>query len=131
MDNDFRRERGASRQRIILPGTSAGSIEGISAACAHDSDVTAFHETSTEVAVGWQAVLDSWKADVVSARGSSPARRLLSFLRRRPPIEDGPMAARAPGVRCSSAPAQSARSSAWIATVAEENGQAVVRASSV
>ena len=84
MDNDFRRERGASRERIILPGTSAGSIEGISAACAHDSDVTAFHETSTEVAVGWQAVLDSWKADVVSARGSSPARRLLSFLRRRP-----------------------------------------------
>jgi len=41
---------------------SAGSIEGISAACAHDSDVTALHETSTEVAVGWQAVLDSWKA---------------------------------------------------------------------
>jgi SnoaL-like domain len=41
---------------------SAGSIEGISAACAHDSDVTALHETSTEVAVGWGAVLDSWKA---------------------------------------------------------------------
>src|SRR6516164_801327 len=41
---------------------SAGSIEGISAACAHDSDVTALHETSTEVAVGWQAVLASWKA---------------------------------------------------------------------
>jgi ketosteroid isomerase-like protein len=41
---------------------SAGSIEGISAACAHDADVTALHETSTEVAVGWQAVLDSWKA---------------------------------------------------------------------
>ena len=41
---------------------SAGSIEGISAACAHDTDVTALHETSTEVAVGWQAVLDSWKA---------------------------------------------------------------------
>ena len=81
---NFRRERGASRQRIILPGTSAGSIEGISAACAHDSDVTAFHETSTEVAVGWQTVLDSWKADVVCARGSSPARRLLSFLKRRP-----------------------------------------------
>ena len=36
---------------------SAGSIEGISAACAHDPDVTALHETSTEV-----AVLDSWKA---------------------------------------------------------------------
>ena len=41
---------------------SAGSIEGISAACAHDPDVTALHETSTEVAVGWKAVLDSWKA---------------------------------------------------------------------
>ena len=41
---------------------SAGSIDGISAACAHDPDVTALHETSTEVAVGWQAVLDSWKA---------------------------------------------------------------------
>ena len=41
---------------------SAGSIEGISAACAHDPDVTALHETSPEVAVGWQAVLDSWKA---------------------------------------------------------------------
>jgi ketosteroid isomerase-like protein len=41
---------------------SAGSIEGISAACAHDPDVTALHETSTEVAVGWPAVLDTWKA---------------------------------------------------------------------
>src|SRR5207245_1859400 len=41
---------------------SAGSIEGISAACAQDPDVTALHETSAEVAVGWQAVLDSWKA---------------------------------------------------------------------
>jgi ketosteroid isomerase-like protein len=41
---------------------SAGSIEGLSAACAHDSDVTALHETSTKVAVGWQEVLDSWKA---------------------------------------------------------------------
>jgi ketosteroid isomerase-like protein len=41
---------------------SAGSIEGISAACAHDADVTALHETSVEVAVGWPAVLDSWKA---------------------------------------------------------------------
>jgi hypothetical protein len=39
---------------------SAGSIEGLSAACAHDPDVTALHETST--AVGWQEVLDSWKA---------------------------------------------------------------------
>jgi ketosteroid isomerase-like protein len=41
---------------------SAGSIEGLSAACAHDPDVTALHETSTEVAVGWHAVLESWKA---------------------------------------------------------------------
>jgi hypothetical protein len=41
---------------------SAGSIEGISAACAHDSDVTALHETSTEVAVGWEAVLASWRS---------------------------------------------------------------------
>ena len=41
---------------------AAGSIEGISAACAHDPDVTALYETSTKVAVGWQEVLDSWKA---------------------------------------------------------------------
>jgi ketosteroid isomerase-like protein len=41
---------------------SAGSIEGISAACAHDADVTALHENSKEVAVGWQEVLDTWKA---------------------------------------------------------------------
>ena len=41
---------------------SAGSIEGISAACAHDDDVTALHENSKRVAVGWQAVLDTWKA---------------------------------------------------------------------
>ena len=41
---------------------SAGSIEGISAACAHDDDVTALHEASKEVAIGWQAVLDTWKA---------------------------------------------------------------------
>src|SRR5277367_6000095 len=41
---------------------SAGSIERISAACAHDPDVTALHETSKEVAVGWPAVFDSWKA---------------------------------------------------------------------
>jgi ketosteroid isomerase-like protein len=47
---------------IFYEALSAGSIEGISAVCAHDSDVTALHETSTEVAVGWRAVLDSWKA---------------------------------------------------------------------
>lgn len=40
---------------------SAGSIEGISAACAQDADVTALHETSKEVAVGWPDVLESWK----------------------------------------------------------------------
>jgi ketosteroid isomerase-like protein len=48
--------------RKFYEGLSAGSIERISAACAHDSDVTALHEASKEVAVGWQAVLDSWKA---------------------------------------------------------------------
>jgi ketosteroid isomerase-like protein len=40
---------------------SAGSIEGISAACAQDDDVTALHEASKTVAVGWPAVLASWK----------------------------------------------------------------------
>jgi hypothetical protein len=30
---------------------SAGSIEGISAGCAHDEGVTALHENSREVAV--------------------------------------------------------------------------------
>jgi ketosteroid isomerase-like protein len=41
---------------------SAGSIEGISAACAQDENVTVLHETSKEVAVGWAAVLETWKA---------------------------------------------------------------------
>ena len=41
---------------------SAGSIEGIAAACAQYDHVTALHENSKAVAVGWQAVLDSWKA---------------------------------------------------------------------
>ena len=41
---------------------AAGSIDGISAACAHDDDVTALHEASKEVAIGWPAVLDTWKA---------------------------------------------------------------------
>jgi ketosteroid isomerase-like protein len=41
---------------------SGGSIEGISAAYAHDADVTSLHEDSKEVAVGWQAVLASWEA---------------------------------------------------------------------
>jgi len=40
---------------------SAGSIEGISAACAQDADVTVLHETSKHVAVGWPAVLETWK----------------------------------------------------------------------
>ena len=40
---------------------SAGSIEGISAACAQDEDVTVLHEASKEVAVGWTAVLQTWK----------------------------------------------------------------------
>ena len=47
---------------IFYKALSAGSIEGISAACAHDDDVTALHENSKRVAVGWQAVLDTWKA---------------------------------------------------------------------
>ena len=38
------------------------SIEDISAAYAHDTGVTVLHEDSKEVAVGWQAVLASWKA---------------------------------------------------------------------
>jgi ketosteroid isomerase-like protein len=41
---------------------SAGSIEDISAACAQDDDVTVLHEASKEVAVGWPAVLETWKA---------------------------------------------------------------------
>ena len=32
---------------VFYQALSAGSIEGISASCAHDSDVTALHETST------------------------------------------------------------------------------------
>jgi ketosteroid isomerase-like protein len=40
---------------------SAGSIEGISAVCAHDDDVTVLHEVSKEVALGWPAVLETWK----------------------------------------------------------------------
>jgi len=47
---------------IFYKALSAGSIEGISAACAHDDDVTALHENSKKVAVGWQAVLETWKA---------------------------------------------------------------------
>jgi hypothetical protein len=31
---------------VFYQALSAGSIEGISASCAHDSDVTALHETS-------------------------------------------------------------------------------------
>src|SRR5882672_8943559 len=41
---------------------SAGSIDGITTACAHDDDVTALHEDSKEVAIGWLAVLNTWKA---------------------------------------------------------------------
>lgn len=40
---------------------SSGSIEGISAACAQDAGVTVLHEASKAVAVGWPAVLDTWK----------------------------------------------------------------------
>jgi ketosteroid isomerase-like protein len=54
--------RVAAANQKFYGALSAGSIEGISAACAHDADVTALHETSSEVAVGWRAVLESWKA---------------------------------------------------------------------
>ena len=40
---------------------SAGSIDGISDACAQDAGVTVLHEASEAVAVGWQAVLETWK----------------------------------------------------------------------
>ena len=40
---------------------SAGSIEAISAACAQDEDVTVLHEASKVVAVGWPAVLETWR----------------------------------------------------------------------
>jgi SnoaL-like domain len=41
---------------------SASSIEGMSAACGHDSNVTTVHETGSVVAVGWPHVLESWRA---------------------------------------------------------------------
>jgi ketosteroid isomerase-like protein len=41
---------------------SAGSIDGISAVCAQDDNVTVLHENSKDVAVGWPAVLETWKA---------------------------------------------------------------------
>ena len=40
---------------------SAGSIEGISATCADDPDVTTLLESGDEVVVGWPDVLESWK----------------------------------------------------------------------
>lgn len=48
--------------KAFYQALSAGSIQGISEACAHDDDVTALHEASRSVAVGWQEVLDTWKA---------------------------------------------------------------------
>jgi ketosteroid isomerase-like protein len=81
---------------------SAGSIEGISIACAHDGDVTALHENSKEVAVGWQAVLDSWKAvpfDAFSELSvvmsdpvvtvSGPVARVVGFEKVRGRMKDG------------------------------------------
>jgi hypothetical protein len=68
------RSAALSANETFYRALSAGSIEGISAACAKDPDVTCLHETSTEVAVGWQAVLDSWKA--------VPFRRLLGIVGR-------------------------------------------------
>jgi hypothetical protein len=41
---------------------SANAIEGASAVCAHDPDVTTLQETSSDVAVGWPDVLESWRA---------------------------------------------------------------------
>jgi ketosteroid isomerase-like protein len=41
---------------------SASSIEGMSAARAHDSNVATLHETSSHVSVGWPAALESWRA---------------------------------------------------------------------
>jgi hypothetical protein len=40
---------------------SAASLEGASAACAPDPDVTTLLESGAEVAVGWPDVLESWK----------------------------------------------------------------------
>src|SRR5690349_964762 len=39
-----------------------GAIDGIAAVCAQDDSVTVLHEDSSEVAVGWPAVLATWKA---------------------------------------------------------------------
>jgi ketosteroid isomerase-like protein len=81
---------------------SAGSIDGISVACAEGPDVTAVHETSKEVASGWPAVLDSWKAvpfdafrdlsvvmtgEVVQQRG--PVAWVTGFERVRATFKDG------------------------------------------
>jgi len=40
---------------------SADAIEGASASCAHDPDVTTLRETGAEVAIGWPDVLETWK----------------------------------------------------------------------
>jgi ketosteroid isomerase-like protein len=50
-----------SANRAFYEALSAGSIEGIAAACAQDEDVTVLHEASKAVAVGWPAVLQTWK----------------------------------------------------------------------
>jgi ketosteroid isomerase-like protein len=81
---------------------SAGSIEGLSAACAHDDDVTALHENSKAVAVGWQAVLESWKAIPFDAfselsvvmsdpviKVSGPVARVVGFEKIRGRMKDG------------------------------------------
>jgi ketosteroid isomerase-like protein len=51
----------AAANEAFYRALSAGSIEGIAAACAQDEDVTVLHEASKEVAVGWPAVLETWK----------------------------------------------------------------------
>ena len=81
---------------------SADSIEGLSSASAHDDDVTALHENSKAVAVGWQAVLDSWKAVPFDAfselsvvmpdpviKVSGPIARVVGFERVRGRMKDG------------------------------------------
>jgi hypothetical protein len=54
---------------VITHDNSANESNGT----AHDPDVTALHETSTEVAVGWKAVLDSWKAHAADMPSIEPA----------------------------------------------------------
>ena len=40
---------------------SAACLEGISAACLHDPNVTTLRENAADVALGWPDALESWK----------------------------------------------------------------------